>query len=67
MSAPSRIEYEAIGSRVYLEAHLGLVVLELATSQGSKVAVHMRRMTFDDLAERIAKAQLDANDRARGR
>ena len=67
MSAPSRIEYEAIDSLVYLEAHLGMVVLELATPEGSKLAVHMRRSTFDDLAARITKVQYDADDRARGR
>jgi hypothetical protein len=64
MSEPSRIEYEAIGFDVYAEAHLGMLVIEIATSQGAKVAVHMRRSTFDDLAERIAKAQSDAGRRA---
>jgi hypothetical protein len=67
VSAPSRIEYEAIDSLVYPETNLGMIVLELATSEGSKLAVHMRRSTFDDLAARIAKAQFDADDRARGR
>jgi hypothetical protein len=64
MQEPSRIEYEAIGSEVFAEAHLGMLVIEIATSRGEKVAVHMRRSTFDDLAEQIAKAKADVDKRA---
>jgi hypothetical protein len=64
MPVPARIEYEAIGFDVYAEAPLGFLVIEIATSQEAKIALRMRRSTFDDLAERIAKARSDLEKRA---
>jgi len=64
MPAPTRIEYEAIGFDVYAEAPGAFLVIEIATSQEAKVALRMRRSTFDDLAARIAKAQSDLEKRA---
>jgi hypothetical protein len=66
MPTPERIEYEAIGSEVFAASHLGMLVIEIATSQGAKVALHMRRSTFDDLAERIAKARSASEKRGPG-
>jgi len=57
MPEPERIEYEAIGSEVFAASQLGYLVIEIATDQGAKIALRMRRSTFDDLAARIAKAR----------
>jgi hypothetical protein len=64
MPTPERVEYEAVNSRVSAVEHLGLVVLEIATSQGSEVALHMRRSAFDALAAQIAEAHDDLKKRA---
>ena len=64
MPTPERIEYEAIASDVFAEAAGAFLVLEIATAQGAKVALRMRRSAFDDLAARIAKARADLEKRA---
>jgi hypothetical protein len=64
MQNTSRTEYEAIGFEVFAEDHLGYVVIQVATPQGTKVALRMRRSTFDNLAERIAKTHADVEKRA---
>jgi hypothetical protein len=59
MTTPEKLEYEATGFEVYAESPLKSLVVEIATSQGAKVALTMRRSIFDDLAARIAKAHAD--------
>jgi hypothetical protein len=66
MSEPSRIEYEALAFEVFAEEHLGYLVIAVATSDGQKVALRMRRSTFDDLAVQIAGAKACRDARARG-
>jgi len=68
MTETPRIEYEATDFEVFLEAPLGLIVIEIATANpDKKVAVHMRRHVFDSLCEHIAKARSDADKRAQPR
>jgi hypothetical protein len=67
MPEPSRIEYEAIGFEVFAEEHLGYLVIEVVLPNQDKVALRMRRSTFDDLAGRIAEAQSKRDERARQR
>jgi hypothetical protein len=43
------------------------MVFDIDDPTGEKIRIHMRRPTFDDLAERIVRAQFDANRRARDR
>ena len=64
MQTPERVEYEAIASDVFAESAGAFLVLEIATALGAKVALRMRRSTFDDLAMRIAKAHADLEKRA---
>jgi hypothetical protein len=59
--------YEAIGSRVFAEEHLGLVVLAIATPQGGEIRLHMKRSTFDALAGQIAAVKADIDRRAPSR
>jgi hypothetical protein len=57
MNTTPRIEYEVQSSEVFAEEHLGMVVLEIASSQGEKVAIVMRRSVFETLADQIQKAK----------
>ena len=64
MPEPSRTEYEAIDFEVFAEEAMGYLVIGVATSDGQIIALRMRRSTFDDLAEQIAKAQSKRDERA---
>jgi hypothetical protein len=63
---PERIEFEAIGFRVFAEEHLGFVVVEIATALDATVALRVRRSTFDDLVEQLTSARSERNKRAPG-
>jgi hypothetical protein len=67
MPTPERVEYEVIASKVYAEAHLGYLVLEIATPQGEQIALRMRRSTFDELAGHVAAALVGLEKRERAR
>jgi hypothetical protein len=64
MPSPARVEYEVIASKVFAEAPLGYLVLEIATPQGEQIALRMRRSTFDELAARVAMARDDLERRS---
>ncbi len=64
MPTPDQVEYEAIGFEVFAAAPFALLAIEIATSQGTRLSVHMRRSTFDDLAARVAEAHAVLEKRA---
>ena len=66
MPEPSRIEYEALAFEVFAEEALGYLVIGVAASDGQKIALRMRRSTFDDLAVQIAGAKACRDARAGG-
>jgi hypothetical protein len=65
MTGTPRIEYEATDFEVFLEGPLGMVVMQIATSDPDKaVAVLMRRPVFEHLCERIEAARTAEDKRA---